>query len=493
MLQRLATELPNLRAALERAAAIDPASALKRFDLLLALGDAQWWAGHVSEASATFQAATFLARQFPDPHRFAQAALRVGEVGYGGAYGEAWSYDPVKVEILEEALTALGDQQTLLKVRVLARLAAALCFSPFDSLARRETLSRASVESARRLGDGPTLAYALHARHLAVWAPDNLKERVSLSAEIIQLAQRAGDVTLEITGHVWQLADLLEMGDIPKAERVIDAHEALARRAGYPHFIAHSFMFRATQATLRGAFADAEALAARSLALGELVGDVNVRISHQVAMSVLRALQGRHREAAAYFEPMGREHPPTLAKLVNLAFFDSAENRTDIKEAFPGIWQARDQIPPSFWLTLAGGALTLLAAHAEASHEGAVIYDLVRPYEQRWIWAGRDAIAPLGPIAYYLGMLATSLSRFDAAASHFTVAIQTAKRIGARPYLALAQGAYGAMLAHHGATLDHQRARQLLTDAGKTAEELGMNQLYDEVTACRTSLSRTGS
>jgi len=53
-------------------------------------------------------------------------------------------------------------------------------------------------------------------------------------------------------------------------------------------------------------------------------------------------------------------------------------------------------------------------------------------------------------------MLAASLSRFDAAARHFKVAIQTAKRIGARPYLALAQGAYGAMLAHRGATLDRQ-------------------------------------
>jgi predicted ATPase/class 3 adenylate cyclase len=132
-LRRLATELPNLRAALERAAAIDPAAAVKRFGLLLALGDAQWWAGHVSEASATFQAATFLARQFGDPHRLAEAALRVGEVGYGGAYMEAWSYDPVKVELLEEALTALGDQETLLKARVLARLATSLYLSPFDS------------------------------------------------------------------------------------------------------------------------------------------------------------------------------------------------------------------------------------------------------------------------------------------------------------------------------------------------------------------------
>src|SRR5947209_8152221 len=134
-------------------------------------------------------------------------------------------------------------------------------------------------------------------------------------------------------------------------------------------------MFRATQALLHGNFTDAEALAQRSLALGEQIGDVNVRISHHVAMAVLRALQGRPREAATYFEPMAREHPPELAKLVNLAFLGSAGDRTGIKEAFPRIWRARDQIPPSFWLALAGGGLTLLADPPGAIHLGTAIYE----------------------------------------------------------------------------------------------------------------------
>jgi predicted ATPase/class 3 adenylate cyclase/tetratricopeptide (TPR) repeat protein len=483
ILRRLATELPNLRAALERAAVIDPDAAVKRFDLLLALGDAQWWAGHVSEASATFQAATSLARQFQDPDRLTEAALRVGEVGYGGAYMEAWSYDPVKVEILDEALAALGDQQTLLKVRVLARLATALYLSPFDSLPRRDSLSRASVQLARRLADGPTLAYALHARHLAVWGPDNVEERVALSAEIIGLARQAGDVALEITGHVWRMSDLFEMGDVPGADREVEVHEELARRVGYPHFIAHSLMFRATQAMLRGEFADVETLAQRSLALGEQVGDVNVRISHHVQMALLRALQGRPQESAAYFEPAGREHPPELARLVNMGFACLAGDRTGIKDAFPLAWRARDRIPPPFWLSMAGMCVTLLAAHAGAAPEGAAIYDLVRPYEGRWALAGRDAVGAGGPLAYYLGVLAAALSRFDAAAHHFEVALEASERIGARPYRALTQGAYGAMLARRGATLDRQRARQLLADALQTAQQLGMNQLYDEVLA----------
>lgn len=489
VLQRLATELPNLRAALERAAEIDPAAAGKRFDLLLALGDAQWWAGHVSEASATFQSATFLARQFKDPHRLAEAALRVGEVGYGGAYMEAWSFDPVKVEVLDEALAALGEQETVLRVRVLARLATALYLSPFDSLARRDSLSRASVELARRLPDGPTLAYALHARHLAVWGPDNVEERVALSAEIIDLAQQAGDFALEITGHVWQLSDLFEIGDMAGADRELEAHEALARRVGYPQFIAHSVMFRATQAMWRGEFADAEALAQRSLAIGDQVGDVNVRTSHHVQMSFLRALQGRPEETAAYFEPAGREHPPELARLVKLGFVCLAGDRTGITEAFPLIWRARDRIPPPFWLSMTGCCITLLAAHAGATQEGAVIYDLLRPYEGRWALAGRDAVAAGGPLAYYLGVLAASLARFDAASRHFEVALESTERTGARPFRALTQGAYGAMLARRGATLDRRRARQLLADALQTAQDLGMNQLYDEVIAARAGLT----
>ncbi|MGH3824682.1 MAG: hypothetical protein ACRDRA_17890 [Pseudonocardiaceae bacterium] len=68
-------------------------------------------------------------------------------------------------------------------------------------------------------------------------------------------------------------------------------------------------------------------------------------------------------------------------------------------------------------------------------------------------------------------------------------ALAATERVGARPYLALTQGAYGTMLARRGATLDRQRATQLLADALKAAQELGMNQLYDEVIATQASLS----
>jgi tetratricopeptide (TPR) repeat protein len=470
---------------LARAAAY---AAPKRFDLALALRDAQWWAGGVAAASQTFQAAALLAREMKDPHRLAEAVLRVGEVGYGGAGMQAYSFDALRVELLDEALEALGEEGSLLKVRVLARLSTALYFSPFDSLARREELSRSAVELARRLGDGATLAYALNARHLAVWGPDNIEERLALAAEIVELAQQAGDVSLELTGRVWRLADLLETGDAEGADREIEAYEALAERVAYPHFRAYAFVFRAMQAILRGELTGAEALAERSLALGERVGDVNVRFSNHVQMAVLRALQGRPQESDVHLELVAREHPPELGRLVRVWFLCVAGDRAGIREAFPEIWRARDRIPPAFLLPLRTG-IALLAAAAGASQEAAAMYDLLRPYERRWVVAGRDAVACLWPVAYPLGVLAASLSRVDEAAGHFEVAIDAAERIGARPSLALAQTAYGAMLARPGATFDGLRATQLLADALKTAKELGMNQLCDDVVAAQAGLA----
>ena len=212
------------------------------FDLALALGDAQWRAGRSVEAGETFRSAALLAREMGDAHRLADAALRVGEVGYGGVFMQAWSFDPLRVQLLEEALAALGNEESVLTVRVLARLSTALYFSPYESSSRREALSAAAVDHARRLGDIQTVAYAVNARHLAVWGPDNLEERRALAAETIDLARQVGDVRLELTGRVWHLTDLLESGDVAGADDEIGAFEALAQQLAYPHFVAYSFM-----------------------------------------------------------------------------------------------------------------------------------------------------------------------------------------------------------------------------------------------------------
>jgi hypothetical protein len=457
----------------------------QRFDLLLALGNAQWWAGHVTDAARSFQSAAYVAREMGDPTRLAEAALRVGEVGHGGVYMQAWTYDAFRVELLDEALRAL-DEPNALKVRVLARLSTALYFSPFDSSSRRERLSRTAVDLARRIGDESTLAYALNARHLAVWAPENIDERLALASEIIELGSGIGDLSLELTGRVWHLADLLEIGSAQAADREIDAYSGLADRAGYPHFVAYAFMFKAVRSMLKGQFADAERLARRSAELGNRVADVNIQLSHHIQMAVLRALQGRPEETAVHLELASGGVTEEVDKL-HVSLMCLAGDRTGASEALYSIAQQRNLVPRAFWLPMNAGA-ALLASSTGAAGEAKPIYEALRPFEPRWVLSGRDVVAPLGPVAYYLGLLAGCLSEFELAARHFEVALEKARAIGARPYVALTQASYGAMLANRGKKADERRARQLLGDAAEEAEKMGMKQVRDQVETARALL-----
>ena len=97
-----------------------PDSALE-CTLLLALGEALARAGDMPRAKDAFLRAAALARTGGDAEDLAAAAL-----GYGGR--TVWSRpakDRLVVALLEEALEALGDADTPLRARLLARLAGA--------------------------------------------------------------------------------------------------------------------------------------------------------------------------------------------------------------------------------------------------------------------------------------------------------------------------------------------------------------------------------
>ena len=123
-----------------------------RCELLLALGEAESAAGEGIASKETFIQAAAIARRLEAPDQLARAAL-----GYGGrfAWPRAGEGDTRLMPLLEEALAALGEADTELRARLLARLACVLRDEP--SPERRDSLSREAVEIARRLGDPETL------------------------------------------------------------------------------------------------------------------------------------------------------------------------------------------------------------------------------------------------------------------------------------------------------------------------------------------------
>ena len=100
------------------------------------------------------------------------------------------------------------------------------------------------------------------------------------------------------------------------------------------------------------------------------------------------------------------------------------------------------------------------------------LYAPLLPYER--LYAEAPAEASFGSIARGLGVLAATLRRFDDAERHFDVAIETERRMRARPWLAHSQHDLAAMLLDRGRAEDRKRASGLLAEAVGTYRELGM-------------------
>jgi DNA-binding CsgD family transcriptional regulator len=106
--------------------------------------------------------------------------------------------------------------------------------------------------------------------------------------------------------------------------------------------------------------------------------------------------------------------------------------------------------------------------------------------------AGRNIVSPtgqiVGPALRYLGLLAATLGRWDAAAAHFEEALALCRRMDAPVLLAQARYDYARMLRTRARAEDQPQAAALLDAARATAAELGMTALLTRIDAMTPSL-----
>jgi hypothetical protein len=175
--------------------------------LLLELGDARLRAGQ-PRCLETFGAAADLARATRNATALAEAAL-----GLAGRFStpETCAADAA---VLEEALATLDAADTVLRVRVLARLAQSV-----PEVRARELAAEAS-EIAERLDDDRARLAALTGRRAA--------------AEMVSLADRLGELEVAALGRHWLLQELTVAGDPAGAQRELAVLATLADRLHQP-------------------------------------------------------------------------------------------------------------------------------------------------------------------------------------------------------------------------------------------------------------------
>ena len=446
-------------------------------ELHLSLGDVLSRAGDGADAKAAYRTAAAIAEEAGFPELLARAAL-----GHGGRF--LWaraSTDAALVPLLERALRAVGEQDSEARVRLLARLASALRDQP--SRERRAALADEAVAMARRLGDLPTMTYALEACWVAVASPDDTEARLAQATELVSLAEQTGERERLYGGHESRLYTLWMLGDRAGVDHEVERLAHLAADLRQPAQMWHAYAPQAMLTLLEGRFEDAERLIEHTLAAGERSHSWNAMLAHRVQMFMLRREQGRLPEVQEMIRLAVHEYPAMLGVRCMLVHVLAAlglepEARAELREVLD-----RDLARQHFdewWLfglsLLCEPCVTLRDADAATRLHG-----LLAPYER--LNAVVPGEASVGSVARGLGLLAADLRRFDEAERHFAAALRMNRRMRARPWVAHTQHDLAAMLLARGSTGDAKRAQSLLAEAASCYAALGMQSWADRARA----------
>jgi AAA ATPase domain len=455
--------------ALELEPEVDPQV---RCELLLALGDAQAREGAFENAKATFLRAAEIAKAESLTEQLGRAAI-----GYGGRFvWEPGRGDRHLRPLLEQAIAGLPEEDSKLRVRLMARLAGGPLADAREAEERRNALSRDAVEMARRLDDPASLAYALDARWVAIWGPDTLEERGAIAAEVIDAAAGAADLERMHDGYIWRSLAALELGDLHGVHSELDTQATLATELRQPAQLWFGVVLRGTVATLEGRFHDAEQLIPQASALARAAG-LLADLYGTIQLWALRREQGRVKEVEHPLAELARRFP-MYEVLRCLGAHVAAElgRERQAREELRALAADRFAALPrnDDWLF----SLCLLAdvsrALSDATHASA-LYELLLPYAERT--AVNPPAACIGSVSRSLAVAAALTEQWSEAERHFEDALRANSRMGARPWVARTCVDWAEALLGRDGPGDPERAAELLATAGELARELGMPAL----------------
>jgi ActR/RegA family two-component response regulator len=455
--------------ALELESSVDP---LVECELLLALGDARTRAGAFTNAKETFLAAAEIARVEKLAEHLGRAAI-----GYGGRF--VWDPgrgDPHLLPLLEEAISALPEADDELRLRLMARLAAGPLVDMRGAEERREVLSQQAVEMARRLDDPASLAYALDARWVAIWAPDTLEERMEIAAEVVRAATLAGDQERMWEGHSWHSAAALELGDLRGVHAELNLMASLANELRQPAQLWFDVVLGATLATFEGRFADAEQLIPQALDFARAAG-LLADLYGTIQLWALRREQGRLDELEQPIAELARRFPmydvlrcvwAHVAAVLGRERAAREELHALASDDFAALPRNDD------WLFS-------LCVLADVSRElddptyASSIYELLLPYAERN--AFNPPAACIGSVSRSLAVAAALTARWSEAEQHFEEALRANARMGAHPWVVRTSTDWADALLRRDGPGDRERAQGLLGQADELARGLGISPL----------------
>ena len=290
----------------------------------------------------------------------------------------------------------------------------------------------------------------------------------------------------------WRFVALMELARVAEAESALAAFHRAAAAAGDAQAVVMATARQAMLATLRGRFGEAAQLIGEVAAEGRRAGLAD---TDRLVWTLNAEIAFYRGPAAARFTvddllSLARRLPGHLMEASNAAWL-LLTGRTQAAQA------EMDRVLPA---VLAGsgprqlGAAAMLAyVAAHAGDAAAKLRETLLPYQGRLAVFG-GANTCMGPVSFFLGLLATRLGLPDEAVSCLDEAAELAEKAGALPGLALGLQAAAAALSLRQAPGDPQQASACTARAREIAERLGIPAPPGRLTpaAVQWSLRRDG-
>jgi DNA-binding SARP family transcriptional activator len=437
-------------------------------ELLLGLGEALARAGDMPRAKDAFLRAAAFARAEHDVEALAAAAL-----GYGGR--TVWSRparDRLVVALLEEALTALGEADTPLRARLLARLAGAKRDEP--DATNRVATGRQAVETARRTGDLDALSYALRGLCAAQHAIGDHEARLATTGELRQVAARTGDKEGECEALSAEMLVYAERNEWSVVRQLIPTFAALADELRQPSQRWFPAAANAMLALHEGRLEDAERLIPAALHLGGRAETTLAAAAYSTQLYLLCRERGSADEALTPLSDVAEESPARPFFRCALASLHvDADRLPEARHVFEELALRDFEIVPrdNEWLLGAAFLAEVCCALGDTTR-ATFLYNALLPLAGRSTADVPEGAA--GAVARYLGILAAIVGRDVESVAHLRAAIETDGASGGRPWVAYARADLADVLDRQGG---NDEAQALRSAAAATAAELGLGRL----------------
>jgi tetratricopeptide (TPR) repeat protein len=420
----------------------------------------------MSAFRTTLLDAARLARELGDRERLVEAALANNR----GIFSSAGRVDDERLEVLEAALEAADEGDSVERARLLALVAIESIYAgDYD---RRRALSDEAVSIARRLGDPATLAQVLVYRHETIRVPSTLAERAELMAEARALADAAEDPWLQYWTTSFSAHPALESGDLAAVAEFHHRARGIAASLGQPLFAWHVAYHDSWEVLVRGDATASEELATHALARGEEAGEPDAFTIFGTQILCVRWHQGRLGELIELLRTAIADNPgiPAYRAALGRALVEGGDldaARVALEEATEERF-ARHHLD-NLWL--AGVAIWGENA-ADLGHEAAA-QELYQQLEGCSGQVASTGASAFGPVDFALGGLQRLLGDLDRAVSHYERALDLATAMSAPFFTARTQVELARTLRQRAGEGDAPRATTLLEAALALAEEHG--------------------